>query len=84
VSWILLASPVTPADLVVLVSSVGLGMNEQLVDVPVALLSVNALYAHVRIRLGEKVKEQTDGLECSSSSPFEDVEEEVFEQDGGM
>ncbi|PKU80997.1 hypothetical protein MA16_Dca025181 [Dendrobium catenatum] len=40
-------SPVKTTDLVESVSSVGLGMNEQLVDVLVALLSSKALYAHL-------------------------------------
>ncbi|PKU84202.1 hypothetical protein MA16_Dca002714 [Dendrobium catenatum] len=76
--------PVTLPYLVVLVSSVGLRVNEQLVDVPIALLYANALYTHMGVRSGKNVKVQIDWLEDSSSSPFDVDEEEVFKQDGGM
>ncbi|KAH0456254.1 hypothetical protein IEQ34_014161 [Dendrobium chrysotoxum] len=71
------ASLVMPTDLVVSVSSVGLGVNKQLVDVPVALLSANALYAHVGIISGDNITVQIDWLEGSSSSPYEVDEEDV-------
>ncbi|KAL0906918.1 hypothetical protein M5K25_025450 [Dendrobium thyrsiflorum] len=78
------ASPVMPTDLVMLVHSVGLGVSEQLVDVPVTLLSTKALYGHVGVRSGESVKAQIDWLGGSSSSPSEVDEDDVFEKGGVM
>ncbi|KAL0915133.1 hypothetical protein M5K25_015532 [Dendrobium thyrsiflorum] len=65
------ASPVMTADRVVSVSSVGPVVNEQLVHVPVALISSNALNAHLGARSGETIGEQIDWLESSPSSPSE-------------
>ncbi|KAI0492014.1 hypothetical protein KFK09_026279 [Dendrobium nobile] len=78
------ASPVMPVDLIMSVSSVGIRVNKQLIDVQVPLLSANTLYAHVGVRSRKIVKAQIDSLEGNLSSPSNVDEEEVFKQDGGM
>ncbi|KAL0917436.1 hypothetical protein M5K25_012496 [Dendrobium thyrsiflorum] len=75
------ASPVMIVDRVVSVSLVGPDVNEQLVDVPVALLSSNALNAHLGVRSVEIIGEQIDWLEGSPSSPSGVGEKDVIEHD---
>ncbi|KAL0914534.1 hypothetical protein M5K25_014889 [Dendrobium thyrsiflorum] len=62
-------------------SHLGPDGTEHLVDVPIALLSSNALNAQLSIRSGQNIMEQTDWLEGSSSSPCEVGEKVVIDQD---
>ncbi|KAH0467420.1 hypothetical protein IEQ34_004658 [Dendrobium chrysotoxum] len=76
----ILALTVAPVDQVPTPVLPSFQLSGQLVEVPVNLISLDALVSHVGISSGESVRMQIDWLECSSPSSSEANEVECLDQ----